>query len=181
MKFHNVRSSFFSCSRLKFRLHKYEKCASGTGHTRYGNNNVYGHDNQLNHFIWSSIHNAKESAFFRFYCCLIKFRRSNEALGKTHFLSNECVTWHCDDWDHFESKYVGFTLHSTTHGDLFIAFNAHDYSLNITLPTPREGKQWYRIVDTYLPSPDDFTEKGAKITHAEYDFKEFSSIILRAK
>lgn len=25
------------------------------GHTRYGNNNSYGHDNALNHFLWEQV------------------------------------------------------------------------------------------------------------------------------
>ncbi|XP_009147288.2 isoamylase 3, chloroplastic-like [Brassica rapa] len=40
------------------------------GHTRYGNNNSYGHDTALNNFHWKELHAEKES-HFRFFSELI--------------------------------------------------------------------------------------------------------------
>lgn len=83
------------------------------GHTRYGNNNSYGHDNALNNFQWkeaSLLHlalffflttrfftllffffqiqlEAKKQSHFRFFSEVIKFRHSHHVLKHENFLS----------------------------------------------------------------------------------------------
>ena len=41
---------------------------------------------------------------------------------------------------------------------LYIAFNAEFKVADIQLPAPPKGKNWYRIIDTSLESPQDFEE-----------------------
>ena len=36
-------------------------------------------------------------------------------LGQKHFLSPEDITWHEDNWDNQESKYLAFSLHDRCH------------------------------------------------------------------
>lgn len=142
------------------------------GHTRYGNNNSYGHDTIINHFQWEQVIlyftfflsdsiasiqimtnyfkylgrqlDAQRSNHFRFFSEVIKFRlthhlfRQENFLNKvislsiltwmnqvnilhvslsTHFLwglwSNsfmqDNVTWHEDNWDVYDSKFLAFT------------------------------------------------------------------------
>lgn len=42
---------------------------------------------------------------------LLKFRRGHPLLGRADFLSPEDVTWHEDNWDNPESKFLAFSLH----------------------------------------------------------------------
>ncbi|KAG6472646.1 hypothetical protein ZIOFF_070120 [Zingiber officinale] len=118
------------------------------GHTRYGNNNSYGHDTSINHFQWK----LKD------------------------------VTWHEDNWDNHESKFLAFTLHDDQFGgDIYVAFNAHDYSVKVTVPSPPQNKQWHRVIDTNLESPKDFIPEGILFTNPCYNVAPYSSILLEAK
>ena len=42
---------------------------------------------------------------------LIKFRRQHPLLGQKDFLSPQDITWHEDNWDNPESKFLAFSLH----------------------------------------------------------------------
>ncbi|XP_042441408.1 isoamylase 3, chloroplastic-like [Zingiber officinale] len=118
------------------------------GHTRYGNNNSYGHDTSINHFQWK----LKD------------------------------VTWHEDNWDNHESKFLAFTLHDDQFGgDIYVAFNAHDYSVKVTVPSPPQNKQWHRVIDSNLESPKDFIPEGILFTNPCYNVAPYSSILLEAK
>ena len=152
-------------------------------HTRYGNNNSYGHDTAINHFQWGLVNfyiyiyivessmyvsssfcyslidqkkwpivnvlvrqlEARKSDHFRFFKEMIKFRWTHhvfshenflnkviyfaslcffvvlqscwkckfkysglERLMKPLFLQND-VTWHEDNWDNYNSKFLAFT------------------------------------------------------------------------
>ncbi|KAM3710240.1 hypothetical protein ACJW31_01G014300 [Castanea mollissima] len=117
------------------------------GHTRYGNNNSYGHDTAINHFQWGQ--------------------------GD--------VTWHEDNWDNYESKFLAFTLHDNNGGDIYLAFNAHDYYVKASIPRPPVKKSWFRVVDTNLGSPDDFVTDGVPGIGSTYNIAPYSSILLEAK
>ena len=81
------------------------------GHTRYGNNNSYGHDNHLNHFLWDQLESQRDH-LFRFVSNLIHFRKIHPCLGKAEFLSRGDITWHEDRWDDPSSSFLAFTLHA---------------------------------------------------------------------
>ncbi|KAK9118662.1 hypothetical protein Scep_016755 [Stephania cephalantha] len=118
------------------------------GHTRYGNNNSYGHDTAINNFQWGQ---------------------------------ND-VTWHEDNWDNHESKFLAFTLHDHNLGeDIYLAFNAHDYIVKLALPAPPSQRRWSRVVDTNLESPHDFVPEGVLGIGSSYNMAPFSSILLLAK
>ena len=183
-------------------MHVALMCSQGTpmihmgdeyGHTRFGNNNSYGHDNALNHFLWSVLANGTgedgddTKGFFRFYSSMIRFRHNNgHILGRTHFLEHGDVSWHGDDWSNDESRYIGMLLHNhgdSSGSDIFVAFNSHEFALDLTLPTPPGGgggRSWHRIVDTQLATPDDFCDAGVRLTSLKYAMAPFSSIVLRA-
>ncbi|EPS59696.1 isoamylase isoform 3, partial [Genlisea aurea] len=55
------------------------------GHTRYGNNNSYGHDTALNHFQWGQLKDRKND-LFRFFSEMIKFRRSRRVFTREDFI-----------------------------------------------------------------------------------------------
>jgi len=148
--------------------------------------------------------------WFRYYSSLIKFRRACPLLGRENFLEPKDVTWHEDRWDDPESRFLAFTLHDTVEdaawgttnnnneknngsggsssstiicprGDLYAAFNTHDFEVTAHLPPPPSGKKWCRLVDTNLPSPRDWTDGGNGGVAGEYKMASFSSILLVAK
>lgn len=93
------------------------------------------------------------------------------------------ITWHEDNWDNDDSRFLAFTVHdrSGTAGDLYAAFNAHGFQVEVSLPQPPSGKRWCRVVDTNLPSPRDFTPGGNSGVEQRYGVQAFSSILLIAK
>ncbi|XP_026434428.1 isoamylase 3, chloroplastic-like [Papaver somniferum] len=151
------------------------------GHTREGNNNSYGHDNAMNNFQWHQL-DARKKNHFRFFAESIKFRRKHSVLGRDQFLEKNDVTWHEDNWDNHESKFLAFTIHERDHGaDIYVAFNAHDYFVKALIPSPPPNRRWLRVVDTNLESPDDFVPEGIPFTGDTYNVAPYSSILFEAK
>ncbi|MBM3198014.1 MAG: glycogen-debranching protein [Chlamydiae bacterium] len=152
-------------------------------HTKNGNNNTYCHDDSRNWFLWDECKKNKE--FFSFFQQMIAFRKEKKALFcKTSFLKDHEVTWHgkkpfTPDWTP-SSHYVVYTLQDPQDSDCLIAFNASSSPLLLTLPPPKDQTSWYRIVDTSLLSPDDFTRKKNQLTRqgTSYLLHPFTSIIL---
>ncbi|KAJ4953333.1 hypothetical protein NE237_030165 [Protea cynaroides] len=150
------------------------------GHTRFGNNNSYGHDTVINHFHWGQL-DARRSSHFRFFSELIKYRRKHPVFGRENFLDKKNVTWHEDNWDNYESKFLAFTLHDDLGGDIYMAFNAHDYFVKAILPSPPHNRRWFRVADTNLKSPDDFIPEGVPGIESTYNVAPYSSILFEAK
>uniref|UniRef100_A0A0E0M292 Glycosyl hydrolase family 13 catalytic domain-containing protein n=1 Tax=Oryza punctata TaxID=4537 RepID=A0A0E0M292_ORYPU len=137
------------------------------GHTRYGNNNSYGHDTCINNFQWKQLEQRRDG-HFRFFSEMIKFRHSNPILRRDRFLNKNDVTWHEDCWENQESKFLAFTVHDhNSGGDIYLAFNAHDYFVD--------------AVDTNLESPNDIVPDGVPFTGPKYRIAPYSSILLKAK
>lgn len=151
------------------------------GHTRNGNNNSYGHDTAINHFQWGQME-ARRGDHFRFFSEMIKFRHKHPILRRDRFLNNSDVTWHEDNWDNHESKFLAFTLHDDTDGgDVYLAFNAHDFSVKALIPSPPHKKHWHRVVDTNLEAPNDFIPEGIPFAETMYNVAPYSSVLLEAK
>uniref|UniRef100_A0A0D6R0S4 isoamylase n=1 Tax=Araucaria cunninghamii TaxID=56994 RepID=A0A0D6R0S4_ARACU len=151
-------------------------------HTRYGNNNSYGHDSTINHFQWNQVE-SKKGSHFRFFAETIKFRRQHPLLGRDTFLTKTDMTWHESNWNNPESKFLAFTLHEGKYGggDLYTAFNAHTYFVKTVVPPPPSGKCWYRLVDTNLPAPNDFISGGVPFKETIYNVAPYAAILLHAK
>ena len=123
------------------------------GHTRKGNNNTYGHDNELNNFDWAALEKQRDH-YFRYHAGLVKFRKNHPLLGRAEFLNDNDITWHEDNWDNPDSLFLAYQLHDCGQGggDLYIAFNQHDFFVG-RAAAPPGGKSWHRVVDTNLPLP----------------------------
>eukprot|EP00884_Botryococcus_braunii_P018716 jgi/Botrbrau1/5528/Bobra.0023s0015.1 len=149
------------------------------GQTRWGNNNWYGHDNKMTRYDWDALE-AQRDDFFRFYSLLVKFRIAHPLLGRDNFLSLQDIHWHETNWDNHESKFLAFSLLDRGQGcgDLYVAFNTHDYKINVPLPPAGPGRKWARIVDTSLPAPRDFTESPIPKLEGTYGVNGYSSVIL---
>lgn len=156
------------------------------GHTRYGNNNTWCHDNHLNWFLWEEAN--QDSAFLHYYKALIHFRRSQSLLTSGRFLTPEDITWHGllpgePDWS-YESHFLAFTLHDHVSGkDLYAAFNASHEKVEVTLPTRMSRSPWCRIVDTGVTPPRDFIgeDQCRRVSTAQpYPMLPYSAILLKA-
>ncbi len=153
------------------------------GHTRFGNNNGWCHDDKLNWFLWDELKKHKE--FFRFVSQLIHFRRKETLLHRIEFLTNEDIDWHGHmpfkaNWDHL-SRFVAYTLKGPKYS-LYIAFNADYQPVHITLPPPPAHQNWYRVLDTSLPSPLDFVENPSSQPNLKYIYNmpSYSAIVAKS-
>ncbi|KAI3992956.1 hypothetical protein MKX01_009699 [Papaver californicum] len=143
------------------------------GHTRQGNNNSYGHDNAMNNFQWHQL-DARKKNQFRFFAESIKFRRKHSVLGRDQFLEKNDVTWHEDNWENHESKFLAFTIHESNHrADIYVAFNAHDYFVKALIPSPPPNRRWLRVMTSFL--------KERRFTGDTYNVAPYSSILFEAK
>lgn len=144
--------------------------------TQKGNNNTYCHDSPLNWFDWSLVESEQE--FFRFCRLWIQFRKEHPVLRHPAHVGNDYahtspleVSWHGHrawnaDWSP-ESRFLAYTLRQRlTHmnDSLYAAFNMHWDAVDIELPQPIDGDDWYVFVDTGKSSPDDIAEVGAEST-----------------
>jgi isoamylase len=155
-------------------------------HSREGNNNAWCQDNERNWFLWDEL--RKREDFFRFFKELIAFRKKTPLLRRELFLSPEDVQWHglepnLPDWGG-ANRFLAYTLIDKGKGQhVYIAYNANFTSKRFTLPEPPEHKKWVRIVDTSLPSPEDFIaepekEVPLKATYTLQDHSAFLAIAL---
>ncbi|CAG9464293.1 unnamed protein product [Pedinophyceae sp. YPF-701] len=149
--------------------------------THHGNNNWYGHDTEWTQFDWDALERARDDGFLRFYQEVIKFRREHHILGRDDFPSHGDITWHEDNWENPDSKFLAMSFHGGGPGDLYAAFNAHSRPCAAHLPPPPQGTRWCRVIDTNLPSPKDYTPGGNKGVEPVYTVEGRSAIVLIAK
>ncbi|MBI3236182.1 MAG: hypothetical protein HYZ48_00495 [Chlamydiales bacterium] len=154
------------------------------GHGRKGNNNTWCQDNDLNWFLWDQL--EKNGEFERFYRLLIHFRHQHEILKRTDFLKDSEVAWHGllplkPNWGK-ENRFLAYTLkNKRTKENLYIAFNCDFKPAHLQLPPPPSGKKWYRIIDTSLPSPQDFMEDPRQVPlEQQYDLQDHCALVIKS-
>jgi glycogen operon protein len=130
------------------------------GRTQHGNNNGYCQDNETSWVDWALA--QRNADLVRFTRMMIALRRRHFALSREQFVNR--ISWHGTklgdpDWTG-QSRTLAFHMHGWQgQPDLHVMFNAHWTSQPFQLP-PRGGRWgWKRLVDTNLPSPDDFVEE----------------------
>jgi isoamylase len=139
--------------------------------TQQGNNNAYAQDNEISWLDWDRL--RANADMLRFVKGLIHRRRSHSPFraSKSWLLPDSTgrapLTWHGvnpfnPDWK-IDSHSLAFSLHCTEHDDvIYLVCNAYWDWLDFHLPHLSE-KQWYRVVDTNLPPPNDIAERGAEV------------------
>jgi isoamylase len=147
------------------------------GRTKYGNNNTYCHDNELNWLDWNLL--EKNQDLFRFFKNSIAFRNAHPVLrSRTHFRNYDYVgsgyadiTWHGTqawnaDWSD-SSRILAFMLcgkhakEGTVNDDyIYVAINMHWDALWFEPPGLPEGMQWHVFANTGAGSPDDIWTPG---------------------
>jgi glycogen operon protein len=151
-------------------------------HTQGGNNNPYNQDNETSWLNWKRIERHRD--IFRFFKMLIAFRKAHPSLGRSRFWRDD-VRWYGVDGsvDYGDDCHtLAFALHGVSQhdDDLYVLINAGSQDLTFTL---QEGQpdQWRRVVDTSLPSPEDFAEPGAEpiVPSLTYLVKARTVVVLR--
>ncbi|XP_019161030.1 PREDICTED: isoamylase 2, chloroplastic [Ipomoea nil] len=151
-------------------------------------------------FDWNALRTGFGVQTTQFISFLSKLRtRRSDLLQKVDFLDEENIEWHGSDqspprWVDPSNKFLAMTLKADTGeiesstasdlpGHLFAAFNSADHSESVVLPPLPAGMAWYRLVDTALPFPGFFSEKGTPIEDgsATYEMKSHSCMLLEAK
>jgi len=147
--------------------------------TQFGNNNPYNQDNETGWLDWSQLQANRD--IFRFFKNMIGFRKNHAGLGRSRFW-REDVSWYgvgpTVDLS-FGSRSLAFCLHgaSQVDDDIYAMINAYWEELEFHV---QEGKpqEWKRIVDTALPSPDDFSEAGVPLDRSTYLLAPRSIVVL---
>lgn len=150
------------------------------GHTKGGNNNTYGHDNELNWFNWKLL--DENADLLRFFKNCVNFRKAHPILrSKTHFRNEDYVgsgyadiSWHGvkaweADWSYF-SRTLAFMLdgpHSRggqePDDSIYVAANMHWENHTFELPRLPARKKWRVFANTSMPTPDDVCTPGHEV------------------
>ena len=146
--------------------------------SQYGNNNPYNQDNETGWLDWTQLRSNQD--IFRFFKCMIAFRKSHPSLSRSRFW-REDVSWYgigrTPDLS-YDSRSLAFCLHGASQkdDDIYVMINAYWEPLTFTI---QEGSslEWKRIIDTGLPSPDDFSERGEPIQQVSYEAKPRSIVV----
>ncbi|MFN2189182.1 MAG: glycogen debranching protein GlgX [Candidatus Promineifilaceae bacterium] len=160
--------------------------------TQKGNNNAYCQDNEISWFDWSLLDKHKD--ILQFVQRMIRLRlnlgvyREDRRMSLNRFLEHAQILWHGlelnrPDWGK-DSRSLAFTVQREGAGRTFhIMLNAYWEALEFDLPkTPSSGRRWQRMVDTYLPSPDDIFDSlpAPEVLESTYNVQPRSVVILAA-
>jgi glycogen operon protein len=147
--------------------------------TQFGNNNPYNQDNLTGWLDWSQLQGNQD--VFRFFKSMIAFRKSHPTLSRSRYW-REDITWYgtgsaADLSDNSHS--LAFCLHGSSQrdDDVYVMINAYWGELEFHI---QEGaaQDWVRIVDTALPSPNDFSEGGDALRAPSYQVAPRSVVVL---
>ena len=153
-------------------------------HTQGGNNNPYNQDNETTWLNWDRLRQNQD--IFRFFKLMIAFRKRHPALARSRFW-REDVHWHGvgpEPDRTYDSHSLAFYLSGASQrdDDLYVMFNAYREPLCFVI---QEGtaNEWRRVIDTSLPSPDDFRESGQEHTlrSLRYEAQARSTVVLLRK
>jgi glycogen operon protein len=78
-----------------------------------------------------------------------------------------------------DSRSLAFCLHGTSQDDddIYVMINAYWQALQFQIQESAP-QDWVRIVDTDLPSPDDFSECGLPLQRSIYQVAPRSTVVL---
>jgi glycogen operon protein len=115
---------------------------------------------------------------------MIAFRKNHPSLSRSRFW-REDVDWYGTgpktDLSN-DSHSLAFCLHGASQddNDIYVMINAYWEKLEFHV---QEGavQEWTRIVDTALPSPDDFPDNGNPLQTTSYQVAPRSVVVLLRK
>ena len=147
--------------------------------TQFGNNNPYNQDNTTGWLDWSQLQSNQD--IFRFFKSMIAFRKSHPTLSRSRFW-REDVAWYgtgaAADLS-VDSHSLAFCLHGASQNDqdIYVMINAYWKELQFHI---QEGTapEWTRIVDTALPTPNDFSYSSEPLETLSYRVAPRSVVVL---
>ncbi len=154
--------------------------------SQQGNNNAYCQDNTVSWFDWDDV--AQHADIRRFAQGLIQFHQQSE-LFRDHAYwgepGNSMIRWHGvqlgkPDWGE-DSHVLAYELtHAETGEHVHVILNAYWKPLDFALPESASGREWRRLVDTALDSPQDFCDPLTSLTNGQqhYSCQARSSVVL---
>lgn len=159
--------------------------------TQRGNNNAYSQNNEISWFDWSYV--KRHADLLRFVKGLIHFRQTHSIFHQERFWSETTeqedprITWHGvhlnqPDWGHF-SHSIAFQLGDQEGANLlFVMINMYREPLTFELPPLLSTFSWYRIIDTSLPSPGDFSnlDTAKAVGGDRYQLPEYTVAVLQS-
>jgi isoamylase len=138
------------------------------------NNNAYDVDSVANwlNYSWTS----DQSNFNAFVRGMIAFRKAHAALRPVNFYSSAQLAWWTPagtmpDATYFSSgsnHSIAYQFNGSTFGDsyssIYVAYNGWSANVSFTLPSPGQGKNWYRVTDTcgWAEGPNQVRAPGAE-------------------
>ncbi|KAJ0691771.1 putative isoamylase [Helianthus annuus] len=149
-------------------------------------------------FNWKSLKTgfAVQTIEFISFLSSLKIKR-NDLLQRREFLKVENIDWYGPDlslpnWEDPTSKFLAMSLkcdqndENALTSDMFVAFNGGDSPVTATLPPPRLGMEWVRLVDTGLPYPGFFSTTGEPVVEKipgslGYQMTPHSCVLLEAR
>jgi len=137
--------------------------------TQRGNNNAYVQDNEVSWFDWDLI--TRHADLLRFTSGLLRTHQRMRIFTDRAFWNlpgGADITYHGvrlnePDWGDGSHSLAYELIHPETLEHVYIAFNAWWEPLEFELPPALAGHEWRRLVDTALPSPDDYAEPPAAL------------------
>ncbi|MDR0320353.1 MAG: glycogen debranching protein GlgX [Treponema sp.] len=170
--------------------------------TQNGNNNAYCQDNELSWYDWSLVEN--NAGLFRFVKEMIAFRLRHPGFMRPEFYTGRGgdyraipdISWFDEKGVMSDWEKIGYflalridgskaeTLADRDDSDFFIMFNASTDLQNFVVSEPLSKKEWIRVVDTGLPSPNEILLPGNEehlSSQRSYPVKARSIVILISK
>ena len=150
-------------------------------HSQRGNDNPYNQDDESTWLDWTRAQSHSE--FHRFVKMAIAFRKAHPSLGRSRFWRSDVHWFGATDAADLspESRSLAFHLRGTSENDadIYAMINVSQEAISFRV---QEGSQtdWRRVIDTSLPSPDDFRTVGdeATLVRGEYDVGPRSVVVL---
>jgi len=151
--------------------------------TQGGNNNPYNQDNEITWLDWERLEQNRD--VFRFFQQMIALRKTRRAIARSRFW-REDVSWYGTGKEvdmTYESRSLAFCLRGRRfdESDLYIMINAWWQPLLFHIQEGEPGG-WSRVLDTSLPSPEDFMEPGGEfpLSSLDYEVGPRSVVVLSA-
>ena len=147
--------------------------------TQFGNNNPYNQDNKTSWLDWDQLH--ANADIFRFFRKMIAFRKAHPSLNRSRFW-REDISWYgatAGPALSHDSHALAWCLRGASQfdDDLYVMINAYWEPVEFVIQdgSPRD---WTRVLDTALPTPDDFPDNLQRIPQITYNLAPRSVVAL---
>ncbi len=144
--------------------------------TQKGNNNAYCQDNEISWFDWDLIQSHKD--LLRFVKGVIGFYHKNKLFQTDEYWTlpgGPDIYWHGvklekPDWCN-DSHTLAFELvHPDCNEHLHVMINAYREPLYFEIPTLSSKELWYRVFDTFLSPPQDFSDPPSPLFEGQVSY-----------